>query len=385
LNRRNNIRLIHILVDGKKQVGLIFKSNPEIQRLLQYCMVVNWCEEREIHYIPNKKEHLKKLFDTFRGHYWIDGSAFFKEPVLLNNPAFASEEIAINNDSVKSVPQAYLDKLILKKYAKSTAKSYVNAFQKFINYYEELEIDMIDERNIRWYLKYLIGNGKSNSAVNLSLNAIKFYYEKVLGMPGRFYQIERPIKKKHLPKVLGKDEISMMFKGCTNLKHRCILGLMYGAGLRRGEVLALRLEDIHSKRNLIFIRNAKGGKDRYTLLGQQMLQELRSYYKIYRPKHFLFEGDKGKAYSSTSVSKIVKKYAKLAGVQRNVSPHMLRHSFATHLLESGTDLRYIQTLLGHNSTKTTEIYASVALKSLQNIKSPLNFDILSCRNYKGNK
>lgn len=156
------------------------------------------------------------------------------------------------------------------------------------------------------------------------------------------------------------------------MKHRCIISLLYSAGLRRGELLNLEVDHIDSERMMIRVSQGKGMKDRYTLLSEQLLDDLREYYKVYRPKKFLFEGEQGKRYSSTSVGKIVSRSARKAGIRKRVTPHTLRHSFATHLLENGTDLRYIQSLLGHSSSKTTEIYTHVAMNSVRKIKNPLD-------------
>lgn len=191
-------------------------------------------------------------------------------------------------------------------------------------------------------------------------------------MPNRFYSIERPIRKESLPKVISKEGILKMIDSCHNIKHKCIIELLYSGGLRRSEVLNLRLADIDSDRMTITVVEGKGKKDRITLLSEKMLIDLRKYFIEYRPKHLLFEGPYGKAYSETSISKIVSRAAKKGGLRKRVTPHMLRHSFATHLLENGTDLRYIQTLLGHNSSRTTEVYTHVAIKGLTNIRNPLD-------------
>ena len=163
-----------------------------------------------------------------------------------------------------------------------------------------------------------------------------------------------------------------MIANTNNIKHRCIVSMLYSAGLRRSELLSLKLTDIDSKRMLVFIRNAKNNRDRYSLLSEKVLKDLRVYYKEWKPKEYLFEGQKRGKYSTTSVENIIAKAAQKAGILKRVTPHMLRHSFATHLLESGTDLRYIQTLLGHSSTKTTEIYTQVAVNNFKLIKNPLD-------------
>jgi site-specific recombinase XerD len=192
-------------------------------------------------------------------------------------------------------------------------------------------------------------------------------------MPNRFYAIDRPRKRgTSLPKVLSKEEVKALIANAQNIKHKCIISLLYGAGLRRGELLNLKLTDIDSKRMVIVVRNGKGKKDRLTVLSPKLLEDLRIYFKQWQPHTFLFEGAKGGVYGSTTVNKVVKVAAKNAGIEKSVSSHMLRHSFATHLLEDGVDLRYIQSLLGHSSTKTTEIYTQVATHNINNITSPLD-------------
>jgi site-specific recombinase XerD len=191
-------------------------------------------------------------------------------------------------------------------------------------------------------------------------------------MPNRFYDLERPIKEQKLPKVISKKEVLAIIKNTANIKHKCIVELLYSAGLRRGELLNLKLTDIDSERMVIRIEGAKGNKDRYSILSINVLEDLRTYFKQWRPQKYLFEGPGGTPYTGTSVEKIVKSSARRAGIYKPVSPHMLRHSFATHLLENGTDLRNIQVLLGHNSLKTTEIYAHVATNAFDNIKNLLD-------------
>lgn len=193
-----------------------------------------------------------------------------------------------------------------------------------------------------------------------------------MGMPNRFYEIERPRKQKQLPKVLSKQEILDLIENTNNLKHRCIVSLLYSAGLRRSELLNLKLGDIDSKRMLITVKAAKGNKDRMTVLIPTLLNDLRAYYKKFKPKSFLFEGPRNKPYTASSVLKVISAAAGRAGIHKKVTPHMLRHSFATHLLEDGTDIRHIQLLLGHNSTKTTEIYTHVAETSFNSIKDLLS-------------
>lgn len=212
----------------------------------------------------------------------------------------------------------------------------------------------------------------SISQQNQRINAIRFYYEKILGYDKQYYCIHRPRKEKKLPQVLSKNQIRDILNSCNNIKHRCIITLLYSAGLRRGEVLNLKITDIDSQRMVLIIRGAKGKKDRLSLLSNHALIMLREYYKQYRPEEYLFEGQNGSKYSAESIAKIFKRAVLKTNIKRHVTPHTLRHSFATHLLEQGTDLRYIQKLLGHNSSKTTEIYTHVSCNSLNKINNPFD-------------
>lgn len=251
-------------------------------------------------------------------------------------------------------------------------RTYITLFERYINFYKDQDLIMLDENDIRSYLKHLIQASKSDSYVNQTVNAIKFYYEIVYNMPNRFYYLERPRKKKKLPDVLSKEDVLKIIKQTSNIKHKCILSLLYSAGLRMSELLNLQIHDIESERMMIKVRSAKGNKDRYTLLSEKLLIDLRKYYKEWRPKQHLFEGPEGRKYSSSSVTAILKRSAKQAGILRKVNAHMLRHSFATHLLENGTDLRYIQALLGHESSKTTEIYTHVTTNAFRSVQNPLD-------------
>ena len=212
----------------------------------------------------------------------------------------------------------------------------------------------------------------SASYQNQAINAIKFYYERVLGGKRKFYFIERPLKEKALPVVLNHAEVIAIIKATPNIKHRAMLILAYSSGLRVSELLKLKIKDIDSERMQIRVEQAKGKKDRYTLLSEKALIIFRDYFKQYKPKEWLFEGIGGGAYSARSIQEVIQYAAKRAGILKKVSMHTLRHSFATHLLENGTDLRYIQNLLGHSSSKTTEVYTHVTTQGFKQIVSPLD-------------
>lgn len=375
MSNEKSITLKHLLIDQRKCIGLQFVTNKVIQALVDTLPNVSWSDTYEMFYIPNSKKNLATIFNTFRGVAWVNGNYFFTDKVVNeNNPILNLERYRnrLPKKGFKPCPEAYLLKLELKRYSDNTVRNYVACFESFINYYYDIEPLNLNENDVRKYLQKLIQEGKSNSYINLTINSIKFFYEIVHGLPNRFYTIERPIKEKQLPNVLSKEEIVKIINNTNNIKHKCIVGLLYSSGLRRSELLNLKVTDIDSKRMVVIIKNAKGNKDRISVLSPSILKDLKAYYLAYRPKVYLFEGVGGSQYSVTSVIKILSAAAKKAGIHKKVTPHMLRHSFATHLLENGTDIRHIQILLGHSSTKTTEIYTHVANKSFMEIKDLLS-------------
>ncbi|WP_299443176.1 tyrosine-type recombinase/integrase [uncultured Aquimarina sp.] len=370
-----HITLKHLLIKQQKMIGLQFYPDKVIQALIKELPNPKWSNQYGMVYIMNTKKNLDLIFNKFRGIARINCNFFFKEKVIRENalPDINWYRNRSKTNSFKYVPEAYLLKLELKRYSVSTCKTYISQFEKFINTYPDKEIIELSEDEVRNYLQSLVHRNKSDSYINQAINSIKFYYEVVMGMPNRFYSIERPRKSIQLPDILAKGDIIKMIEATTNLKHKCIISLLYSSGLRRSEILHLKPEDIDSKRLLIKVKQAKGNHDRYTILNKSVLLLLRSYYKAYKPKVYLFEGaNTGSPYSPSSILKVVKEAALKVSIIKKVSPHMLRHSFATHLLEEGTDLRYIQALLGHKSTKTTEIYTHVAIKSYKGIKDLLN-------------
>lgn len=373
-----NITLKHLLIGERKHIGLKFHSNERIERLITTIPNCLWNKEFNMYSIPNSKENFNLIFETFRGMAWINGTSFFSARVRKKN----NEKISLKlyrerkpQAGYRYCPADYLDKLEYKRYSINTAKTYISCFEKFINHFSNYELLEITENEIQQYLNMMAKKRVSSSQLNQLLSSIKFYYEVVHEMPNRFYSIERPFKEERLPKVLSKEEVFKIINATNNIKHKCILSLLYSSGLRKQELLNLKIEDINSDRMMITVRQGKGNKDRVTVLSPKILSILRIYFKEWRPKIYLFEGGNGKQYSHTSVSRIMKNAALKAGITKKVTPHMLRHSFATHLLEAGTDLRYIQTLLGHGSSKTTEIYTKISLGHMQKIKSP--FDSLS--------
>lgn len=271
------------------------------------------------------------------------------------------------------VPQRCIEQMKIKRYSPNTIRTYSSVLNTLFEYYKNHKPEDITQEQIRQYLLYLVEQRAVTSAYQRQLiNALKFYYQMVLGKTLAPMYTQRPRKSKKLPVVLSESEVEQLLSQVVNLKHKCILYTIYSGGLRRSELLNLKISDIDSSRNCIIVRDAKGGKDRNTLLSKKLLDLLRMYYKEYKPKDYLFEGASGGPYSITSLRKIFGRALASSGIKKDAHLHTLRHSFATHLLERGTDIRYIQALLGHSSSKTTEIYTHITTKGFDGIDSPLD-------------
>ena len=328
-----------------------------------------WSQTLNSWYMKKKDFNLHPVFNVFKGIAYVDYSALktTKDRTVLK------ERVKRKAYAKTPIPNAYIEHLKLKRYSENTIKSYVSEFKKFSSYFSKHNLETLDKDDIKDYLLYLIQKQKvSASSQNQAINAIKFYYEKVLQQPKMGFTIERPRKKKRLPQIITELEVLKMLKVTTNLKHKTILAILYSAGIRMGELINLRKEDIVWDKSFLFIRGGKGNKDRITLLSENVSKLLKKYLKIYKPNYWLIENQNRCKYSPSSVRAILRKSAIKAEINQRVYPHMLRHSFATHLLEKGTDIRYIQSLLGHRSSKTTEVYTHVSKKSLANIQSPLD-------------
>ncbi|MTB50750.1 tyrosine-type recombinase/integrase [Lewinella sp. W8] len=264
------------------------------------------------------------------------------------------------------------EQLRVQRYSWRTVKSYLSYLRRFFLDHPHHAVEEVNNELIRTYVISRAAEGNfSESTQNQLLNALKFWLEQIEGREKVFYQL-RPKKRRSLPKVLSVEEIERLFGAVENLKHRCILKIIYGGGLRLSEVVSLRLVDINSDRMQIFVHDAKGKKDRYTTLPKSLLSELRLYYAEYRPDYWLFEGQQGGQYSVRSVQALFKRAVKKSGVNPYATVHTLRHSYATHLLEQGVSLRHIQELLGHASSETTEIYTHVSSRERSRIVSLLD-------------
>lgn len=379
MHQEKTVTVKSFIHKDQKVLGLYFDFDNQIAAICRQ-LGAKWSQSNKCWYLSQGECDLHQLYRHFKGKAWVDASSMYNG----KTPKYASEKNQSKQQEdeqhnqkkysrTKPIPAEYLEKLQRKRYSPNTINTYTSLFKEFINYYGDQNAEALTEKEINTYLDYLISEKSiSSSTQNQVINAIKFYYEKVLGMDKMVFEIDRPRRESHLPTVLSKEDVKQILKATQNLKHRCMLTVIYSAGLRSGELINLKTEDIDSKRMLIHIRQGKGKKDRMTLLSKNALALLREYYKAYTPTKWLFEGMNGDQYSATSLRQVFQNSLTEAQLTGKYRLHDLRHSFATHLLESGTDLRYIQTLLGHSSSKTTEIYTHVSERHINLIKSPLD-------------
>jgi site-specific recombinase XerD len=262
--------------------------------------------------------------------------------------------------------------LRVRRYSWRTVKSYLAHLRAFFRAHAELQAEQIDQSVIKAYILKRVRRGNYAEATQAQLlNSIKFWLEQVEERDKLVLDL-RPRRPSKLPQVLSTEEVRRLFSVVENLKHRCILKMIYGGGLRLSEVCHLRIEDVHTDRLQLFVYGGKGKKDRYTTLPKSLLTELEQYKQQYRPIYWLFEGQTGGAYSVRSVQAVLKGAVQRSGVNPRATVHTLRHSYATHLLERGTSLRHIQELLGHASSRTTERYTHVTSAERRRIGSPLD-------------
>ena len=274
---------------------------------------------------------------------------------------------------LKEMLNNYADHLRGKRLSQSTVSVYGYFILRFLDFAKTWEQRSWSNKTIDLFLEGVIAKEDySISSHRQCISALKYFVGLFELTDFDASQLNRPKKSRILPIVLSKEEVLDLLQATRNLKHRVILALIYSSGLRIGELLKLKIKDIDLDRNQVFVQQSKGRKDRTVILSEAIRPLLLNYLSTYRPKVYLIEGHNGGMYSSTSIRTFLKRSCKHAGISKHITPHTLRHSFATHMMESGVSLRHIQSLLGHSKPETTMIYTHVVQKDLMCIKSPLD-------------
>ncbi|MFM2048129.1 MAG: hypothetical protein RI955_677 [Bacteroidota bacterium] len=350
-------------IEHRKQnrIAIYFENTTELNTRIKQLYDAKWSNTLKAWHLPDTEEN--------RIRFKLTQTTKQATP----NPTVAkSEEIKLPPNYPVWLAD-FVRLLKVKNYSPSTIRTYRNAIILFYQYYKDVHFEMLSQKDIERYLLFLIEEKKySASAINTTVNAIKFLMEKIFKRPKSIYDLPRPKKPLQLPKVMNEKEVIGVLNALDNIKHKAILYLAYSAGLRVSEVINLKIADIDSSRMTLHLQAAKGKKDRIVTLGKVALENLRLYYKKYKPKVYLFEGATGEQYSMRSAQAIFNQAKTKAGIKKEITFHSLRHSYATHLLENGTDIRFIKELLGHNDIKTTVRYTHVSKKSIEQIESPLD-------------
>lgn len=379
-----NLLLKSVLHKGEARLILEYQANEKLDELVRCIPGRKWSITFKSWHIPYNQDSMRILFEHFQGSAWIDRSGITFQ--AARHPYRRPEQKEYNKVSPSStLPLSLSDEqlknleeferyLRIRRYSDSTIKTYKDALRIFFRFHSDKRIEEIDNTDlVRFNNEYIIHFRLSSSYQNQVINAVKTFFRQIQNYKLDVSVIQRPRREHLLPNVLSKEEVKRIINAQANIKHSTMLSMIYSCGLRRSELLNLRPSDIQSDRMVLLIRQGKGKKDRMVPLSHKILEMLRIYFKLYRPINWLFEGQvAGERYSEKSLESVLKQAIKKARIDKPVTLHWLRHSYATHLLESGTDLRYIQELLGHKSSKTTEIYTHVSTRSLQQIRSPFD-------------
>lgn len=378
---------------GKEQIGLFFAPEPVLNNFARNIKEIRWSKTHCCWYLPLNKENYRLISVSFGNDVEIDAGLLkvflekrkeaeatvvddleVSEKRIIKSIA-ATTAFTLSQANLKALGR-FIDHLKLKAYSPSTMKTYRNEFMQLLQKLQSTPVDTLKPDDLKRYMLYAMEKeGISENTAHSRLNALKYYFEQVLGREQFFWEIPRPKKKILLPTVFSQDEVAAIIKSMKNKKHKTMLMLAYSAGLRVSEVVSLKTYDIDSKRMTIFISQAKGKKDRVASLSPVLLVMLREYALQYKPdkRGYLFEGsNKGSPYSTRSLQEVIQLAKNKAGILKPGSIHSLRHSFATHLIEKGTDVTMIQKLLGHNDIKTTLRYLHTSNKDLLKIISPLD-------------
>lgn len=350
-------------------LSIQFDRDRSLHNIVRYELNAIWSQTKKFWYLPYSDDNLQKVIKQLEGSYIVDTTLLEeKEHRWIYN----MNNIQLTEQQLENVAR-FKKWLISKRYSDSTVNTYHSLIQFFLKYTNKRRCVELTERTVSQFnYEFIVLPGKSVSYQNQAINAIKQYFQ-YCHLDLIIEELERPKREKKLPVVLSMPEVRRIIDCASNIKHKTLLSLVYSAGLRISEALNLQIKDLDSERMLIHIRSAKGKKDRYTLLSTRLLSLLREYYLIYKPTNHLFEGHNNEPLTARSAQNALHLAADRAGITKPLTLHSLRHSFATHLLENGTDIRYIQNLLGHSSPKTTMIYTHVSNASVQKIRNP--FDI----------
>lgn len=368
----NSITLEPFTHNAKSCVAIKFPFNFDIKEYIKKFHGVYWTKTHRTFYIyydevrlEDLKSYIKKGELRILDKHNENSIPRFSKGVKL--------ELKPLNEEKKIVYRHFLEFLKGKRFSKSTIAAYSGFILEFLRFTDSKPVNELNEIDVRHYIEWTVE--KLNYAISTHRQMVSGFKHFAYFYPACGIDVEKiymPKKDRKLPVVVSIEEVLLILQSTTNLKHRTIIAMLYGSGLRISELINLELSDFDFNRKQLYVKNGKGRKDRYTTIAKSLFPLLKNYHNTYKPKQYFIENPKGGKYSAESIRAFIKKSTKAAGVTKTVTPHTLRHSYATHMLEQGTDIRHIQELLGHSRPETTMIYTHVKRKDLEKISSPLD-------------
>lgn len=372
------ITLITVVLHGIYQIKIDHHANINAKTYIEKFKNTKWNDTHQAFCIPFSKKVANNLFLCLRkGGYYVDYSDLqkFKSITNANQPKTQRQQLSLEKIDFLEQYKRYLIGIRL---SDNTVETYTTFIIQLLLHLKDSPLASIDNEFIRLFVEAIISKKKySISTHRQMMSAIKHFGHLFKETNINDLALHSPKKSTYLPGVLSQREVVSLLTSTANIKHRTILAVLYSAGLRIGELINLNVNDIDIDRMQITIHQAKGRKDRYVMLAESILPLLNNYFISYKPKTYFIEGALGKRYSASSIRSFLHKSCQKAGIQKRVTPHTLRHSYATHLIENGVGLRHIQELLGHSKPETTMIYTHIAKKDLLSIKSPLDTAVLA--------
>jgi len=345
------------------QLLIKFEYDETLISLVRTVNGASWSKSLKAWYLISTAENLSMILKLFKNVTKVDVSKISKKTPFKRD---------LTDEQKKLLNQFYLF-LKGKRYSQSTIQTYTFFIADFINFHTKIPLKELSNRAVELFIETVfMERNYSVSSQRQFISALKIFTVFCSQTKIHNLSLERPKKSRILPSVLSQEEVLRIIQYTQNIKHRAILTLLYSCGLRIGELINLKLIDFHIDRKQLIVKKGKGRKDRYVSLADSFLPLLSNYYHSYKPTIYFVEGQNGGKYSAESIRSFLRKSCKKAGIRKPVTPHTLRHSYATHLLENGVDLRYIQTLLGHSKPETTMIYTHVQRKDLMEIQNPLD-------------
>jgi len=360
----------------ESQLLLKFSFDNTLIGLIKSIRGTHWSKTMNAWYLKNSEENLSLILELFKGVTKVDTSKVIKKTHFKRNLT----------ESQRKLLNAFYLFLKGKRYSQSTIQTYTFFIADFINFHTKTPIEELTNRDVELFIETVFIERKySVSSQRQFISALKIFTTFCPQTKINDLSLERPKKSRILPNILSQEEVIRIIQYTQNIKHRAILTLIYSCGLRIGELINLKLVDFHIERKQLIVKEGKGRKDRFVSLADSFLPLLSNYYSSYKPTIYFVEGQNGGKYSAESIRSFLRKSCKKAGIKKPVTPHTLRHSYATHLLENGVDLRYIQSLLGHSKPETTMIYTHVQRKDLMEIQNPLDVALQKLNKINNNK